>query len=208
MGGPAYKLRKGANEQRWHIKQLAIDWSELTLAFDSSSWQLSYYLDTETGQVLAMTDETRQELEQIYEEYFDEDNPDAFDIEAVLAQRDDLPGWQKEALVEADFVETHYGRRVIAIPDTPTYEAYNEMQEYIATIEDDRLYNRLLNATRGRGAFGRFRDILHQHPAVLQRWYAFQENRLRQRILEWLKEEGIEPVDVPPAAEATGEEQV
>jgi hypothetical protein len=67
------------------------------------------------------------------------------------------------------------------------------MQEYIATIEDDRMYNRLLHATRGRGAFGRFRDILQQHPAAQQGWYAFQENRVRQRILEWLQEEGIEP---------------
>jgi hypothetical protein len=54
-----------------------------------------------------------------------------------------------------------------------------------------------MNATQGRGAFGRFRNILRQHLAEQQRWYAFQENRLRQRIVEWLEEEGIEPLNAP-----------
>jgi hypothetical protein len=37
------------------------------------------------------------------------------------------------------------------------------MQEFIYTIEDERLQNQLLNATHGRDAFGRFRDILRRH---------------------------------------------
>jgi hypothetical protein len=34
------------------MKQVAIDWGELTMAFESSFWGMSYYLDTETGQVI------------------------------------------------------------------------------------------------------------------------------------------------------------
>jgi hypothetical protein len=187
------------------MKKLAIDWVELSTAFDSSGWEMSHYLDTETGQILTVTEDANQQLEQIYEEFYDPDDPDVFDMERALTQVD-LPDWQKESVKTADFVEQHYGSRVIAIPDTPSYEGSNEMQDFIATIEDDRLYNRLLNAIQGRGAFGRFKAILEQHLAEQQRWYAFQENRLRERMLEWLESVEIEPIEVPQPAEVKTED--
>jgi hypothetical protein len=70
------------------MKQLAIDWGDLALAFDSSFGEMSYYLDIETGQVLVVTDETRWAMEQIYEAQYDPDNPDAFDLETALSQSD------------------------------------------------------------------------------------------------------------------------
>lgn len=182
------------------MKQLALDWGELAVAFDNSFMETSYYLDTETGQVLAVMDEARRQLERIYEEYFDPDDPDAFDIDMALNQAG-WPDWQKEDVKTADFVEQHFGSRVVSIPDIPKYEAYDEMQDFIATIEDDRLCTQLSYAIQGRGTFGRFRDILGQHHAEEQRWYAFQDNRLRERILEWLHEMGIEPMDAPQPAE-------
>ena len=114
------------------MKRLALDWGELSMAFDNSFWEMNYYLDTETGQVLVVTDEASRELEQIYEEHYDPDNPDAFDIELALSQSR-LRDWQQEDVKTADFVEAHYGRRVIAIPQSPSYDAYNEMQDFIAT---------------------------------------------------------------------------
>jgi hypothetical protein len=154
-----------------------------------------------------VTDEARRQLESIVEEYYDPDDPDPFDIEAVLVEVN-LRDWQKADVMEADFVEQHFGRRVIAVPDTSSYESYEEMQDYIATIEDDQLCNQLLVATRDRGAFGRFHNILGQHLAEEQRWYAFQENRSRQRILEWLEEEGIEPINAPDPVEVDLEQLV
>ena len=189
------------------MKQLALDWGELTIAFDNSFMETSCYLDTETGQILTVTDDARRQLERIYEEYFDPDDPDTFDIERALTQAG-WPDWQKEDVKTADFVEQHFGSRVVAIPDTLTYEAYNEMQDFIATIDDDRLCNQLSYAIQGRGAFGRFRDVLRQHLAEEQRWYAFQDNRLRERILEWLHEMGIEPMDAPQATEVKIEDLV
>ena len=34
------------------MKKLALDWTELKLAFDNSDFEFDYYLDTETGQIL------------------------------------------------------------------------------------------------------------------------------------------------------------
>ena len=188
------------------MKKVTIDWGELELAFDNSSWEMDYYLDTETGRTFMVMDESRRYLEEIYEEYFDPDNSEAVDLEAALAESD-LPDWQKEAVREADLVERYYGSRIIGIPRAESWEAYDEMQDFIATVQDDRLYNQLINATQGRGAFGRFRDILARHPAEEQRWYNFQQDRLRRRILEWLETEGIEPANAPPATASMEEQQ-
>lgn len=108
------------------MKRLEIDWLELESAFETQSWEISYYLDKETGRVLMVTEEANRQLERI-----------------------------------------------------------------------DDLYNLLQEATQGRGAFGRFKGILRKHPAEEQRWYAFRDNRLQQQNLDWLAEEGIEPINMP-----------
>jgi hypothetical protein len=178
------------------MKKLVVDWGELSVAFDNTGFDISYYLNTDTGQVLMVTDEDRRCWKGICDRQQGEHAPEVFDLELALAQSD-LPDWQQEGVRTVDFVETHYGRRVIAIPQNTTYEAYDVIQDFIATIEDRRLYEQLLQVTQGRGAFGRFRAILSEHLAEEQRWYAFEENRLRQQIADWLAEEGIEPINGP-----------
>ena len=42
----------------------------------------------------------------------------------------------------------------------------------------------------GRGAFRRFKDVLARDPAELRRFFAFTNNRKRERAREWLAEEG------------------
>lgn len=37
------------------MKQLSIDWFNLEMAFDNSSWEASYYLDLKNGEVLMVT---------------------------------------------------------------------------------------------------------------------------------------------------------
>lgn len=68
-----------------------------------------------------------------------------------------------------------------------------------ALLEDEDLPDRLWAAIRGRGAFRRFKDVLYAHPAEQERWYAFQDQRLEQRVVAWLAEEGIEPLPIEAA---------
>jgi len=175
------------------MKQLSIDWLQLELAFDNSFPEMSYYLDLETGEVFMVTEETLWELEKFNQAHFDPDAPDDFDMDAALAQSG-LPEWQQEALREADRVEAEFSSRVVAIPRVESYEAYDDMQRFITTIKDARLYDRLSYATQGRGAFGRFRDVLLDYPAERERWFAFQNARLQERIRDWLALYDIEPI--------------
>jgi hypothetical protein len=85
------------------------------------------------------------------------------------------------------------GSRYIAVPDRDSHEGYRDMEAFIEAVEDDHLRELLEVAIRGRGAFGRFKDVLARYPEAPERWFEFKDDRLRQRMLAWLDSEGIEP---------------
>lgn len=66
------------------------------------------------------------------------------------------------------------------------------MQDFVYSIEDDRLRDRLARAIQGRGAFGRFKNITSQNDALKAEWFAFKEARLLKRVENWLELEEIE----------------
>jgi hypothetical protein len=134
------------------MKKLAVNWMELELAFDDSSYESSYYLDTETGQVFMVTEETRWKLESIYEKFAGVDDGADFDLSAVLPQTD-LPDWQQEDVMVANEIGDGFSSRYLAIPQRETREAYQIMRDFIVTVEDEGLADRLWNAISGRGAF-------------------------------------------------------
>jgi hypothetical protein len=179
---------KGPRERR----KLAIDLDDLDLAFDNASWETSYYLDLETGQVIMVTDEISRELEAIDEELDREGDKQPAGYAGELERRD-LPQWMREAVEQAAEVEAGYSTRYIAVPRAESRDGYQDMEDFIPTVRDQRLQDRLWRAIRGRGAFRRFKDVLADHPPEQEIWFAFRDARLRQRVLDWLAEEDIEP---------------
>jgi hypothetical protein len=69
------------------------------------------------------------------------------------------------------------------------------MERFIATVDDERLQERLRAAVDGQRPFRRFKDELYEHPDERQRWFEFRDARLRRRVLDWLDEEGIDPIN-------------
>ena len=182
------------------MKKIKMNLSELMYALEDASWEASRYLDLETGQVVMITDETRWELERIYEEVYDPDAEQPPDLAEILQQRD-LPEWQQQTLLEANQVEAQYGSRYISVPQADSHEGYRDMENFIITVKDERLQDQLWRAISGRGAFRYFKDVLHNHFHERERWFAFKDALLKQRVLGWLESEGIEPIIEPPAEE-------
>ena len=182
------------------MKQLPINIGELAFVFEDASWTFSHYLDTETGQVVMITEETRSQLNDLYEETYELDSESPPDLAALL-QDSDLSDWEKEAVLEADQVEVGYGKRYIGVPDADPHQGYGDMEDFILTISDKRLQDRLWQAIQGRGAFRRFKDVLAGYRAEQERWYDFKAGRMEKRVLDWLASEGIEPLPVEPAEE-------
>jgi hypothetical protein len=48
-------------------------------------------------------------------------------------------------------------------------------------------------AITGRGAFRRFKDVLLDYPRERERWFAFRDALMAERVREWLAEHDIEP---------------
>jgi hypothetical protein len=174
-------------------RKVEVDLEELAIALDSDFPELRQYLDLETGRIIAVMDEMAQELDEIYEEIYDEDGNRAVTLEEVLQQRND-PDWQKEMILEADRIEREYGTRYIRVERDDPYSDYRDMERFIGTVEDARLRERLWNAIQGRGAFRRFKDLLARHPQAEEAWFEFKDARLRKRVANWLAYHDIEPV--------------
>lgn len=175
-------------------RQVNVDMDELDIALNWGMSEWSHYLDLETGKVVGIDDETRRTLEELIEEIYDEDDNQLTTLEELLQGRDDIQDWQKELLLEADRVDREYGRRYISVEPDDSYQDYNDMDHFIATLDDDQLQDRLWRAIRGGGAFRRFKDLVARHPDIEEQWYAYKDARARERLLRWLDAHDIEPI--------------
>ena len=72
------------------------------------------------------------------------------------------------------------------IPKVESYEGYRDMEDFIATVEEQHLVELLEVAVNGKGAFRRFKDVLARYPEERERWFRFKDERMEQSALEWL----------------------
>jgi hypothetical protein len=173
-----------------HMPKLKIDLSELEAAFDDHSGLISYYLDKDSGEIIPISDDTSRELEEIYESYSD-DQTGKVDWETAF-QEEQVRDWHQEELREADKVEQNFGDRFVKIPALPSHEGFDDMEEFIETVHDLRLQQRLTRAIRERHPFRNFKMALEYYPDERQRWFQFKSDRMETRLVEWLESEGIE----------------
>ena len=84
------------------------------------------------------------------------------------------------------------------IPSIDSSKAYDDMVEFIDTIEDKHLTELLSVAIGGKGAFRRFKDVLLSYPIERQRWFEFQSDLMARRVEEWLRQIEVEPASERP----------
>jgi hypothetical protein len=153
------------------LSQSTID--EIEVAMEDASYEVDWHLDTETGEVFM----------------FGPDIP-AFDV----APRHDDPDWIKESHAKQVEVWNDTSGRYLHIPGADSREGWQDMDKFIATVEDEALRERLAYAIGGRGAFRRFKDKLAEDLDERRRWFDFKRTRTHQRIRDWLMGEGFELV--------------
>lgn len=133
------------------MRKLKVDRDELAFALENASWEIKHYLGLQTGRVISIPGDTYRELEDIYEEAYDPEAEEAIGVAELVRQLDTME-WHKQALLEANEIETN-AARYLSIPGAEPYEAYNDMEDFIYTVRDERLQDRLFWAIRGRGLF-------------------------------------------------------
>ena len=181
------------------VRQCRAKLADLADALDMSNMEMRTYLDLATGEILYVSDEARRELEAVYEtmpddagQLSDEEQQAAFT--AALEEYGPV-NVEEEELIDADAVDRGLGTRYVELPEADTREDYRDMEAFIDTVTVPGLQRRLERAIRGRGAFRYFRDELSDEPAEEQRWYAFKQERRRDRIRKWLDDERIELIE-------------
>src|SRR5688572_29698175 len=113
------------NAQNETLRPVRVDFEALETAFEDDGMEHANFLDLETGEVVLVTDEMKQMLEEICEEALE----DYSDSDAVLdaIEASDVPEWQKEALRDAEAVERSLGSRYLRVPDSDSDEGYRDM---------------------------------------------------------------------------------
>ena len=63
-----------------------------------------------------------------------------------------------------EMIEEGYGERFISIPARPSHEGWEQMEDFINSLEDqdEKIRDLLLNTISGRGAFSRFKDAVYR----------------------------------------------
>lgn len=81
------------------------------------------------------------------------------------------------------------------VPATDSHTGWRDMESFAERVPDEDLRERLLRAIQGRGAFRRFKDVLHQDAdeSTRARWYLESEDRSWGRVRETLAGLGIRP---------------
>jgi predicted nucleotidyltransferase len=85
---------------------------------------------------------------------------------------------------------------LLQLPDD-IYEGmpYGLLEEFVDSLPDGPLRRELAKAISGKGAFRRFKNIVYGGGSVELRyqWDWFETRRKRERIVEWLRDNDIEP---------------
>jgi len=76
-------------------------------------------------------------------------------------------------------------RLPVSIPEIEPREAYDDMVRFAQTVTDATLHRLLEVALDGKGAFRRFKNALQSHNSERERWFAFKDERMVERVREW-----------------------
>ena len=95
-------------------------------------------------------------------------------------------------------VDEGFAKRYITIPNAKSYEGYQEMEDFIETVNSVKLKERLYKAITKTGAFKQFKDVLNSYPKERERWFKFKDEMVMGRVNEWLEENGIEIIPQKP----------
>ena len=90
--------------------------------------------------------------------------------------------------------EVDESERFIFLPSSFDINNWQIMQDFIWTLEDTRLQDRLNDAIHRSGAFRNFRVVLDEK-GLIDEWYKFRDAAYRDIATEWCENNGIDWVE-------------
>ena len=136
---------------------------------DMSSDEATAYINRKTGEVVTLTDEMVALSE----------DPDKAEQAAE---------WQKDLLPKAR--EVAASEDFIPLPGKFEIHEWSIMERFARSLADAAVSEELEAAVHGRGAFRRFKDIVHRI-GIADEWYRFRDSALEEIAVEFLEAQGI-----------------
>ena len=79
----------------------------------------------------------------------------------------------------------------LPLPDKLEIHEYQIMIDFCYSIKNVELQDELLNLLHGSGAFGRFKNAIHNYN-IADKWYKYRQEKLESTAEEWLIDKQIE----------------
>lgn len=81
--------------------------------------------------------------------------------------------------------------KYIKLPNKFDINEYHIMEEFIWSLPEGKIHDRLESAIQGRGAFRRFKDMVYEL-GVEKTWFVYQTEAYKKIAIEWCKNNDIE----------------
>lgn len=200
------------------MKKLNINWLDLELAFERMMGEMSFmdetsnYFDKLSGQVVVFDEWVREVIHAIMDELNEVVADDALCTDEdvfVTPSYAELGESEKARILAAFHFECEgCSDRFAHIPQFESHQAFEWMEDFVETVEDEELRERLTVALERPKPFRNFRNVLDDDRRLQRKWRRFESSLQREAIIEWLKGIGIEPLnptdatyDPPPLPE-------
>lgn len=153
---------------RWLVPPVIVSLRDVVGEMDILSDTFQAYINRKTGELFTATD---SELLSIDDE-IDEDAQD-WQIESIKKLREirDSDDW-------------------LELPSKHGFHEWEVMADFCQSIENELLREDFLDAIRGGGAFGRFKNMAARH-GLVDDWHRFRDNALSEFVASWLRANGI-----------------
>lgn len=93
-------------------------------------------------------------------------------------------------LIEETGCYPEKGHRLLRIEPIESWESFQIMEDFVETITDEVVQDKLWSALRHRHPFSAFNKMLH-YTDQRENWFAFRDERMRLIVERWMGDEGI-----------------
>jgi len=150
---------------------LRVKLNDIIEGLEFQSDESSSFLDKTTGKVVLISDYEISAAE--------DDDP----IE-------DFPDWEQDLVrIAKEIIDET--RNYIDLPTKFDIHEYSIMEKFCLSLNDSEMCETFYNLIKGRGAFGCFKDAIHEYD-IADDWYKYRNDALKEIAIEWCEENGIE----------------
>lgn len=157
------------------MTKLKIDLELLVQSFSFNEDDLGKeYLDTHTGEIINIP----SEIDKVVEGNGDEE---------------ELDDWQKELLKDAYAITENKEDNYVLIPNIEESYFYDVMAGFSKEkVSSEELSGELINALNSSQPMRGFKNIIFENPEILEDWEEYEDQKLKEYAINWLKSIGIE----------------